>query len=261
MNAAACWLNFRLGARKAWAEPAFLVGSLGILVALVLSYGAVLKALPEDQLAQLNLTHGRMIWYLILTESVTVGTGFQYREMQEDIRSGAIEIMLLRPIAFWPMKLAEWAGQQVVKFGMTLPLALLMGLLLTGEFIPLPMVLVFVPVYAATMLMIFASFLAIGCTCLWVGESRPVFIIYQKLMFVLGGLLWPLVFYPAWLSHIAWLTPFAAITAVPGDLALDTPLPERLREFGAQAFWLVALLAVCASMAGAVRRRIMVRGG
>ena len=261
MNAAACWLTFRLGAQKAWNEPAFLLASLGTLTALIVSYGAFLGALPDDQLAGAHLTHVRMIWYVILTETVTVGTGFQYREIQDDIRSGTIEIMLLRPVAFWPMKLAEWLGQQAGKLCTSLPLALVLGVVMTGQLISLDRILLFLPVYVATMLMIFASFMTIGCTCLWVGESRPVFIIYQKLIFVLGGLIWPLSFYPAWLAHIAWLTPFAAITAVPGDLALDTAWPERLRELGLQVFWLAALLAICAVMAGAVRRRIMVRGG
>ncbi len=41
-----------------------------------------------------------------------------------------------------------------------------------------------------------ASFFMLGASCLWVRQAEPVFWIWQKSMFLLGGLLWPLALYP-----------------------------------------------------------------
>jgi ABC-2 type transport system permease protein len=140
---------------------------------------------------------------------------------------------------------------------MLAPFSLVLGLAISG-LSPWRAIL---PLLAASLvlasIMLMASLLVIGCTSLWLAESRPVYFLYQKLIFLLGGLLWPLAFYPAWLQAVAWRTPFPAMVATPGSFMLGTPQGEILRELAMQALWAALFLGLCAAMARAVRRRIL----
>ena len=261
MNAPVLALSFRLGIRKGFAEPAFTLGALVIFFALVVSYGQLLKALPAEAMARLQLDHGQLVWYLIVTEMTIMGTSWRFREVQDEVNSGAMEIMLLRPVAFWPVKLAGWTGEQLVKLGLMLPAGLATGMVLTGSIPVRPALLLLAPCYFMAFLMIMASYMLCGCASLWLKESRPVFFLYQKFIFLLGGLLWPLAFYPAWLQHVAWFTPFPAMVATVGEFMLGLRGADLAFRLGLQLCWLALMLGLCALMAAAMRRRFLSNGG
>jgi ABC-2 type transport system permease protein len=257
MTARTLALSFRLGVRKGLSEPVQVLCSAAILAALVISYGRIFQALPQATVDRLGFSQGQVVWYLVVTECLLMGTGRQFRDMQDTIRTGGIDIMLLRPADFWSLTLAGWCGEHAVRLMLLVPFGLALGLAISG-FMPHRAILVLLAVslmLASVMLM--ASFLVIGCTALWVAESRPVYFLFQKLIFLLGGLLWPLAFYPDWLQAIAWRTPFPAMVATPGSFMLGTPQGEILRELGMQALWTALFLGLCAAMARAVRRRIL----
>jgi viologen exporter family transport system permease protein len=64
----------------------------------------------------------------------------------------------------------------------------------------------------------------------WLQDVAPVYWVWQKLMFVLGGLLLPLELYPAFIRRAAAFTPFPSLLAAPASFMLATPLvsPEAL---------------------------------
>ena len=65
--------------------------------------------------------------------------------------------------------------------------------------------------------------------------------VYSKLTLLLGGLLIPLDFFPAWLRDIALLTPFAYTVYGPARCFVD-PAGWRLAEiFTGQLLWILAL--------------------
>ena len=247
---------FRIGSRRTLAHPAAMLGVVAIFLALTLSYGRMLHALPDETLARIGYSREQLVWYLVLTETVIMGTGIQFREMQEDIQSGRIDIALLRPMPFWLLKIAEWTGQQCVSLCVLLPFSLATGLVMAGV-PPLSGASAFFPpaclIALQTML---AINLMIGASSLWIGESRPVAWLYQKFNFLLGGLLWPLAFYPAWLRHVAAATPFPAIVAGIGGFGLGKTTGGAVSDFAVQLAWLALVLALTALTGEAVRRKI-----
>ena len=67
---------------------------------------------------------------------------------------------------------------------------------------------------------------AIGCAAFWLQDASPVYWIWQKFNFVLGGLILPLSLYPEWLQKVAYLSPFSALLNGTGRCAfgrLDRP--------------------------------------
>ena len=74
---------------------------------------------------------------------------------------------------------------------------------------------------ALSLLLILLCQLQIGYVAAWFGVSGPVFWIWQKLVFVFGGLQFPLLLYPDLLRRVAESSPFAAMLFAPGSLVLD----------------------------------------
>ena len=141
-----------------------------------------------------------------------------------------------------------------------LPVGIALGWALTGVPPGGASLLMLAPSYVAAVTLIHCSYLMCGVACLWVGEGRPVFFLYQKLIFLLGGLLWPLAFYPGWLQTVAWFTPFPAMIAVPGGFALELTFGQLGLHMAGQYGWLALFLGLCALTERAMRRRITAVG-
>ena len=251
-------LAFRLAVRRAWAEPWAILGQLVLLAALVLSYGVMLKAVPQADLDRLHFTAAGLVWYVVVTETVVGFHSYQFRDLQDEIRSGAIEILLLRPVALWPLKLAEWFGYELGRIVFIAPFAVLLGMILTGGHLPLsPALWLLLPIVALSTLLILSSQFLIGCSAHWVVDSRPCYWLWQKFTFLLGAMLWPLAFYPVWLRDVAWATPYPAILAVPGTMVFAPSWRHAGALLGIQCGWLFLFLLGCVAMSQALRRRVM----
>jgi len=88
-----------------------------------------------------------------------------------------------------------------------------------------------------------------------------VYLVWQKAMFVLGGLMVPLSLYPEWLQTLARYLPFASFLYAPGRLVLDGRasfdwgLPLQL------CGWLVLGALTVAGLERLGRRSIEIQGG
>ena len=252
----ALWLACKMGAQRGRAEKAAIIGQCAILWALIVSYGVLFRFIPVEVMARLHLTTAQLTWYLVLTEIMAGLNSSQFLMMQDSIRSGILEIQLLRPVDFWLLELAEWFGNNSVRLVVSGLFALVLGGWITHSWPWHADLLLFLPLALAGLVITLCVHLAIGCLSLWLGECRPFYWLWQKSQFLLGALLWPLVFYPHWLQTAAWLTPFPATLAIPGNLALGETLPQFGAQFALQLLWVgLALLAVW-QVAAAVRAKL-----
>nr|MCU0494697.1 ABC-2 family transporter protein [Chloroflexaceae bacterium] len=85
--------------------------------------------------------------------------------------------------------------------------------------------------------------------------------IYSKLLFLLGGLLIPLDFFPGWLQAIAKATPFAAAIYGPARLFVEPDLLRFATLLLAQLGWLAALAVLLALVYRQGVARININGG
>jgi ABC-2 type transport system permease protein len=78
--------------------------------------------------------------------------------------------------------------------------------------------------------LITALYVWIGLMAFWLHDVSPVFWVWQKLMFVLGGLMLPLAFYPELVQRAAVFTPFPVLLSGPASFVLGTGVftPEVL---------------------------------
>ena len=205
----------------------------------------------------------QMVWYLIMTEFVTFACGTNiYRAMNDDVKSGAIAYQLGRPTHYVFYQFANSMGQvllNIVSFG---ALAIALGFIFVGPlstfiWTGLPLLALSV---ALSIVLNFFIMMLIGLSSFVIEDNFALFLIYQKMMFMLGMFL-PVEFLPEWLQVIAKNLPFSYVTWAPAKIFVDFSPELCLELIPRQAMW-----ALCAVIATLVCyhfsiRRLQVNGG
>ena len=81
---------------------------------------------------------------------------------------------------------------------------------------------------------------AIGLSAAWLHDVSPLYWIWQKVFFVLGGLMLPLEIYPKTIRRFAEWTPFAAMLNGPGRMAFGLAPADAAFVATLLAAWIVA---------------------
>lgn len=245
-----------LGWRRAAADRAGSLGRLAFYWLILAIFWALWRATPLHELGRPGLDASRLFWYMVVTEGMVIAVGFPYRAVEGDIQSGEIAAALVRPVAYALATLAEWIGTVFYRLLLLGAGGIAAGLWFTGIFaIPLaaaPVILL--STVLAAMLMLLCH-LQLGYAAAWVGTPAPLFWIWQKMAFVLGGLMIPLTLYPAPFGSLAAASPFGAMVFAPASFLLDPSPRTILGTLALQLLWLavIGLLTLLVERAAAAR--------
>lgn len=249
-----------LGFRQARAEPGELLGRI-VFFALILGvFSAVWRAVAESG-AMVQRDPREMLWYLAITEWVVMSAPTVFLQMEEDIRSGDVAYQIARPASWLGARLAHGLGALAVRAPVLLVVACAFAWMFAGP--PerpggLALAIAF-GLVAAVVVTVFH--VAIGIVAFWLGDVAPTYWIWQKLLFVLGGLLLPLQFYPELFVTIARLTPFPALLAGPASLATAEPLMHAGVLTLTLVLWALFGWVIARAAFGRAVRRLHVNGG
>lgn len=204
----------------------------------------------------------RVLWYLVLTEAILTAAPRLGGMVDEEVRSGHVATFLARPIGYVAYHRWRFLGETAVSFPVNLLVASLTALALVG---PPPLagpacLLVLVPVVLGFLLHFEVS-MALALSAFWVEDSQPFFWVYQKVLFILGGLLLPLDFFPAWVRDLAQALPFSLVLYGPARLTLDFQVAAWGDLVLRQLVWLVLLRLVTRGLFALGERRVSVHGG
>ena len=252
-------------ARKAFAEAATkraeLIGRVVFFAIIMLIFsrlwavafeaGGVSEGTPRD-----------LTWYMALTEWVALSVPMVHLDIERDVRTGEVSVQLPRPLSYLGLQLAKGFGTAAAQLaaigiGGGLLTWLVAGGLPTH---PLGLALAAPLVALATGLGVVVLAL-IGLAAFWLQECGPVYWVWQKLLFILGGLILPLSLYPAWLATAARLTPCAALLNLPASLVLHPGAQAFAVALGAQLFWGAVLVVLTAAVYRRALLAIDVNGG
>jgi ABC-2 type transport system permease protein len=200
-----------------------------------------------------------LTWYIATTEAVTISIGARLiEEIGTDIGSGAVAVELLRPASVLWVRVVAVVGGVIPRVAMLAVVGGVVATVMAGA----------PPRPAALVLAVPSLVLAVACNVVaqhafagaafWLRDAGTAWFLYQKLVFVLGGMLIPLQALPAWLHDLARALPFNAMAYAPARLASGHVEPMLLLE---QVAWLVLLGAVAAAVFRAGERRLQVVGG
>ena len=200
-----------------------------------------------------------LTWYIAMSEAVTIPLNMRMiADIGDDVASGGIAIELLRPVSVLGVRLATELGRALPKLLLCLGCGAALASL-TGGAVKHP---------AALLLAAPSAILAITCniiaqhafaaTSFWLRDAGSAWFLYQKLVFILGGMLFPLQVMPSWLHNIARWLPFEAMAYAPARLAAGFFDPGVLLI---QLAWIVVIGALATLVFRAGEQRLQVVGG
>jgi len=230
---------------------------MGVFMAL---WTAAYRAGGQTELAGYSLI--QVVWYLAMTETVMLSTSRVFVEISEAVKTGDLAYTLARPLSYPLYQLANSLGNSAPRLLLNLVTAgLVVGLGMQQLAGSLPGLLAFLGLAVLALVLDALIAVIIGLTAFWLEEVMPIFWIYHKLLFTVGGLFLPLEMFPDWLRQVvAWL-PFQFITYAParGFVAFD--LAWVLQAAAGQVAYIAVLGAIAALLWRLARRRLVVHGG
>ena len=249
----------RAASADLYARVAFLVVILGVLSAL---WGAVgTSAAAAAAIASGAADRATMVWYLAMTEWMLMSAPVLHFDIESEVRRGDVAYQIARPVSYLGAHVARGLGALVMRAPVLLVAACATALVFGGR-PPHPVELArVVAMGLAAAFVMSIWYVGVGVLAFWLGDIAPVFWIWQKLTFVLGGLLLPLTFYPKIVMTIATFTPFPALLTGPASFILARPLFGTLEIIGLQLTWLLVGVVVARTLFARATRTLQLNGG
>jgi ABC-2 type transport system permease protein len=230
---------------------AFVVVILGVFSALWRAVGEAGMPLPVDTPV--------MVWYLAVTEWIVLSPLPVHVDIESDVRRGDIAYQVGRPYSYLTALFAQGVGALAVRAPLVGLTAFACALGFTGRLPPESSLGAVVPFGLVAMIVLYGLYVLTGLAAFWLGDVTPLFWVWQKLLFILGGLMLPLAIYPEWMQRVAWLTPFPALLAGPADFMIGGGdgwwLALRLGG------WAIAIALLARALFGRAVRTLTVNGG
>ena len=249
----------RLGAAEARAEPGELLGRLAFFAMILGVFSAIWRAVGESSPGTRDPKE--MLWYIALTEWVVMSAPLIHFSMAEDIRRGDVAYQIARPVSWLVARFAIGLGSLAVRA----PAMLAMACGAAWAFVGVPsrpgQLLVAIAFAVLAMIVMTVFHLCLGVLGFWLGDVMPAWWIWQKLLFMIGGMLLPLQFYPDLFVRIAKMTPFPAFLAGPASFATNAPLMSGARLTVALAIWTVVGCTIARATFARAVRQLQVNGG
>jgi ABC-2 type transport system permease protein len=213
-------LRFKYAA-VAWVALRQRLDERASLIARAAFYVLVLFVFTRVWHAVLGSAATGQVWYLAVSEWIALSAPRVFAEIERDVRSGDVACALTRPTSYLGVRLAEAAGELLLSLGVLGVVGGLTAFALAGSLPEDPRGLV-----PAVLLALLASVLWLLCSALigllsfWLRDVSPLYWVWQKTAFLLGGLFVPLELYPRWLHVIALWSPFSAMINGPACMVL-----------------------------------------
>ncbi len=204
----------------------------------------------------------QMVWYLAMTETVTLSTSRIFLEISEAVRAGDLAYTLARPLSYPFFQVANSLGGSVPRFLLNLLTASAVVALGMRQLAGSPAGLAAFLVLAALALLLDALVaVLIGLVAFWIEEVNPIYWIYNKLLFTVGGLFLPLEMFPPWLQRaVRWL-PFQFITYAPARAFVAFEPEFLIRAVAGQIACIILFAALVLLVWRWAQRRMVVHGG
>jgi ABC-2 type transport system permease protein len=162
----------------------------------------------------------QIMWYLIVTEAMTIASPSLCTKVEEEVKSGDVGFKLTRPISYIAFHYVEYMSELAVRFGVNVLLGGMLGLLVLGP----PQLgpgLVWFPLMALCGFTVnFMLNMSLALCAFWVEETRGLEFVYHKLLFTIGGMLMPLELFPEALQSVCRWLPFQTVLYMPAKTAV-----------------------------------------
>lgn len=188
-----------------------------------------------------GLTLKDTLWYLMVAEVIMLSKPRLLRGISQSIKDGSIAYLLNKPYNFLLYQMSIGLGDFITNAIFNILAGGATVWLLVGPPAEFSAgVIVFFPVLLAWLIDFWINAL-IGLAAFVVEEVAAFEWIYSKFLLLLGGVLIPLDFFPAWLRTVTDLLPFSATIYGPARLFIEPSMERCLILLLVQSFWAISL--------------------
>ena len=237
------WAVFQITLINSLAYPGELIGrSLMIVPFMWIFYQLWKVTFAAAGSASINgMTLYSTMWYLMMAETIELSRPRLANVISENVKDGSIAYILNKPYNFLLYQFSNSMGETVFRAVMNAVFGGIVVWWLVGAPPALPGWTFALLAMLGTWVMNFCIACLIGLSAFLVEEVSPFMWIYQKFVFILGGFLIPLDFYPDWLQNVARALPFAYMIYGPSKLFVDPSVQLLVNILSMQVLWIVVL--------------------
>jgi ABC-2 type transport system permease protein len=238
------WAIFQITLINSLAYPGELIGrSLMILPFMWIFYQLwkVTYAASGSELIN-GLSLRDVLWYLMLAETIELGRPQLARTISENVKDGSIAYLLNKPYDFLLYQFSSVMGETIFRTALNALFGGAMVWWLVGAPEQPEGLVVALPAILGAWILHFCVTVMIGLSAFLVEDVSAFMWIYNKLAFMLGGMLIPLDFYPLWLQVIAKALPFSSLTYGPARLFVTPTAELFINVLALQLLWIVVLV-------------------
>lgn len=205
----------------------------------------------------------QMIWYLAFAEIIIFSGGGQGIErIGEDVKSGVIASSLTKPLNFVGKEFAVSLANFAYTFLISGLIAFAVAYLLVG---PIPFYFASIPLLVLTLigaaLLNFTIVIFFGLFAFWFEDVSSIYFIYQKFLFILGGMFVPLDVYPVWIQGFVKYLPFSFIMYMPAKLFVHFEWNSFLTAIIGQVGWILVAALLLALIYNKGIKKVNINGG
>jgi len=204
----------------------------------------------------------QMIWYFSFGEAIIMSAPMLRRKVDEDVKSGGLAYRLSKPYNYLLYLAADYMGEWIARFALNLLIGSALALLLVG-----PITFTVAGVASALVLLagaVVLDFLGsaiISLIAFWVEDTASFYLIYRRLVMLLGGMMIPLDVFPEPLSSIARSLPFSYIVYGPSRQWVAPTESFFVEALPRLILALLVAAAIVLLMFRAGQRNVTVNGG
>jgi ABC-2 type transport system permease protein len=229
-----------------------------ILYVFIQLWTATFGAVGSERIAGLSLSD--TIWYLVMTETVMLSKIRFAGKIAEEVRDGSLAYTLGRPYSYLLYHFFYGIGDTLLRLAINFAAGTLLVTLLVGPIPPTPLPAVFVTVMLA-ILLDFCINGMLGLLAFFTEDVDSFVLIYNKILFILGGMLIPIDFLPDWLRSIALALPFNLAVYAPARLFVQFEWGRWLNIVAMQTIWIGVAVVLLGLMFRWGTRRVSINGG
>ena len=229
-----------------------------ILYVFVQLWRTTFGVVGSHRIAGLSLSD--TIWYLVMTETVMLSKIRFAGKIAEEVRDGSLAYTVGRPYSYLLYHFFYGIGDTLLRLAINFMAGSILVTLLVGPMpaTNLPALLVVV------MLAIILDFCInglIGLLAFFTEDVESFVLIYNKALFILGGMMIPLDFFPTWLRDLSLALPFNLAIYAPARLFVQFNGSRWANVVALQMIWIVVFMLLLGLMFRWGMRRVSINGG
>ena len=184
-------------------------------------------------------------------------------DIQKDIQTGKIEVLLGRPLSYINYKLGEYLGLRFLTFFVSTIIGIFLMIIFLGipeNILNIFFVITFIFCFIFCFILSFEIFVILGLLSFWMQDISPIRWIVDKMVMILGGAYFPVAFFPDILKYVSLYTPIGASQFLTYTIYTNWS-DVYVKMFLIQIFWICILGIVLFLMQKKAFQKLSINGG